>query len=391
MTVQIAYTSQGKLYLWSPDRPVREIESEFGREVQVRSQRMQAQKAWKTRSLMDMMMPPGMAAQLEAQTQEVLVNIAITSACPIGDGQVLYALESDAVSGVFRFDPEHNRENRLFHNADYKVSHLDVHGDRGEIACTKSYPNGTVNIATMPIAGSRPLDVTEGDSMDLAPRWRQGKHHVLVYQSAGLARDVEGYIRDRAPFTIAQLDFERQDVKTLAEDPKADLLGPQIDQQGWLYYIRRPYKEVRPKMTVWQTLKAIVMMPVRLIQAIYGFVDFFTRRYSGKPLMSAGEQKQDVPMQIMRAWGELVTPAMLRKGNKDLDETAESLVPDTWQLVRQAAQGEPEVLAKGVLNYDLAPDGTIVYTNGSAIFHIAPNGVSAKLCQGKLVESVVVI
>ncbi|MBE9029623.1 hypothetical protein IQ266_07760 [filamentous cyanobacterium LEGE 11480] len=84
--------------LWSADRPVREVESEFAREVQVRSQRMQ---------------------QMQEQVQVAVVNIAITSLCPLPAGEVLYALESDAVSGVFQFDPVRDRENRWFHNAHY--------------------------------------------------------------------------------------------------------------------------------------------------------------------------------------------------------------------------------------------------------------------------------
>ncbi|MBE9029626.1 hypothetical protein IQ266_07775 [filamentous cyanobacterium LEGE 11480] len=57
--------------------------------------------------------------------------------------------------------------------------------------------------------------------------------------------------------------------------------------------------------------------------------------------------------------------------------------------MRQGTQGVPEVLAKGGLNYDLAMDGTIVYTNGSEIFRLVPGGQPEQLCAGKLVESLV--
>ncbi|MBE9029625.1 hypothetical protein IQ266_07770 [filamentous cyanobacterium LEGE 11480] len=73
----------------------------------------------------------------------------------------------------------------------------------------------------------------------------------------------------------------------------------------------------------------MLMMPVRFVQAIYYFLDFFTRRYMGKLLMSASAQKLDVPMHILRAWGELVTPEMLHKGNWVVDVEAPALVPDT--------------------------------------------------------------
>jgi hypothetical protein len=113
---QIAYISQGKLYLWAADRPVREIESEFGQNIQIRQQREQEKKAWKNRSLMEMMMPPTVAKQMQSQIQEALVNINITSICKAKTGNLLYALESNAVSGIFAFNPAKAREDRLFHS-----------------------------------------------------------------------------------------------------------------------------------------------------------------------------------------------------------------------------------------------------------------------------------
>jgi hypothetical protein len=386
MSRELAYISQGKLYFWSPDRPIREVESEFGRGVQERSQRGQSQKAWKNRTLMEMMMPPGLVQQMQTQIQEAIVNISITSICKAAAGKVLYALESDTVSGIFTFDPSRDREDRLFHNADFRVSHLDLQPETDVIACSTTYSNGSVNIATMPIDGSRPRDMTEGDSIDLAPRWIPGQGRALVFQSAGIARNVEGFMYDRAAYTIEKLDFDRQDVSTLAADPKSDLLGPQMDAQGWLYYIRRPFEERRKPMTIWQTVKSILLIPVRLAQALYAWVDFFTRRYTGKPLVSANDDRQKVEPQIIKAWGDWIRPDMLQKGNKKVDPEAPALVPETWQLVRQGATGTPEVLASGVLHYDLANDGTIVYTNGSAIFQINTQGEHQRLHVGKLIE-----
>ena len=53
------------------------------------------------------------------------------------------------------------------------------------------------------------------------------------------------------------------------------------------------------------------------------------------------------------------------------DADAPSLVPSSWQLVRESA-ARKEVLAKGVLSFDLAPDGAVVYSNGSAIHRVEP-------------------
>ena len=388
MTFSVGYLSQGKLFLKTPDAPVQEIESQFGREVQERTLRIQKNKAWKDQGLRSMMMPPGMLKQLEQQP-EATVNVAISSLCPLSKEKLLYALETPDMGGIFAFDPAQDREDRLFHNAEFRVSHLDFSDHHQLIACTTTYRTEIANIATMPIDGARPRDITEGDSLDLSPRWLPGNEKALVFQSAGLARNVEGFVCDRAPFTIEKLDFVRQEVTTLAEDPKADLLSPQIGRDGLLYYIRRPYEARRKSFSVGQMLKDILMIPVRLAHAIFQWLSFFSWKYTGKPLMNAGTG-QKVEAKAMKAWGEWITPEMMRD-RRFGDADAPSLVPRTWQLMRQGTQGSPELLAEGVLDYDLAEDGTIVYTNGSAIYAIAPNATTSRLFVGNLIESVMIL
>lgn len=151
-------------------------------------------------------------------------------------------MEAGEVGGIFAFDPSRDREDRLFHNAEFRVGHLNFSSDRNLIACTTTHRTGVSNIAIMPINGLRPKEVTEGDLIDWAPRWIPGKAKALVYQSAGIGRSQDGYIHERAPFTIEKLDFDRQEVVTIAQDPKSDLLAPQMSHDGLLYYIRRPYR-----------------------------------------------------------------------------------------------------------------------------------------------------
>ncbi len=65
------------------------------------------------------------------------------------------------------------------------------------------------------------------------------------------------------------------------------------------------------------------------------------------------------------------------------------LVPKTWELVRRSPDEErEEVLAAGVLSYDLCPDGSVVYADGSAVYHLGPDKVPTRICRGKLIERV---
>ena len=82
---------------------------------------------------------------------------------------------------------------------------------------------------------------------------------------------------------------------------------------------------------------------------------------------------------------------MARAGQIAVEKTAPDLVPNTWQLIRQREGGAPETIAKGVLSYDLAPDGSIGYSNGNAIFLLKPSGEKERLLTESLIEQVVVL
>lgn len=386
MNLNIAYLSQGKLYLKPHASGIREIDSEFGQTVQTRSLRMQRKKAWKNQGMMGMM-PLGLQQRLQ-QPPESVVNVAITSLSNTEDGTLLYALSAGQVGGIFTFNPASDREDRLFHNADFQIYHLDFNVNHRLIACSATHPTGISNIAIMPRDGARPREITEGDSLDLAPRWIPGAGKALVYQSAGLGRTEDGYVGDRAPFTIEKLDFDKQDVVSLAADPKSDLVAPQMGQDGQLYYIRRPFRQ-RAAWSPLRLMKDVLLIPVRLGYAVFQWLNFFSQMYTGKPLLKTDTNQAVEPKQI-EAWGTRITPQMMRDHNFG-DSDAPSLVPRSWQLVRQGTQGTPEILADGVLAYDLAQDGTILYTNGSGIYTLRPDGSRDRLLVGKLIESVAIL
>lgn len=384
MSRPIAYLAQGKLYLQEAQNQFREIKSEFGQSIQ--RQRLQAQRrnAWKDRGIRSMMMSPQAMAQLEQQA-EAVVPVAISSLCNSGEGKFFYALEAGEMGALFRFDPNGDREDRLFHNADFQISHLDYSAEDDLIACTKAYPTGITNIATLSPNSVRPNDMTEGDSIDLAPRWIPNQK-ALVYQSAGVSRNGEGFVVNRAPFSIEKLDFHQQDLTTLAEDPKSDFLGPQVGSDGLLYYIRRPYRSFHRSFNIWQFLKDILLIPVRLAYAIFQFFNFFSQSFTGKPLIAAGTQQKVEPKR-MRIWGDWLTLDNLPNQHAE-DRDAPPLVPSSWELVRQGNQGVPEVLATSVLAYDLAADGTVAYSNGSGIYLLSAQGERQRVAIAHQIEAV---
>ena len=391
MTLKVAFLSQGKLYVKAEDATLQEVESQFGQTVQERVLQIKKRNSWKDRSMMANLLPPEILQQIEGQNNHA-PPIAITSLCRGLNHTLFYALEVGEVGGIFCLDQTRDREDRLFHSNDFRVHYLNLHPDGQQIACTTVYPTGVANIATMPVDGIRPRDVTEGDSLDLAPRWLPGHKRALVFQSAGIGRDRNGYASEQNHFTIEKLDFETQEMVSLVDDPKYDCLGPQMAADGTLYYIRRPYRPRQRPTNPWQVIKDIVLMPVKLLYAIFQWLNYFTQRYTGKPLTIAGMPRAVDAQKLVEIWGNTIDPVKALQDHRKLgDVDAPPLVPRSWQLMRQRPSGELEVVAESVLSYDLGADQTIVYTNGTGIYVLQPGGVPQRIHAGSLIEQVAIV
>ena len=179
-------------------------------------------------------------------------------------------------------------------------------------------------------------------------------------------------------------------MEVLAEEADCDLLGPQKAGDGALYYIRRPHRTGKEKMSPWVALRDALLFPFRMAYAVFQFFNFFSMRYTGKPLSTPrGAGKRQLDVKQMMVWGNLIDAGSAAQQDGLADPEAPSLVPLSWQLVRQAPGGRKEVLAKGVLSFDIAEDGSLLYSNGSAIHRIAPGGGQAeRILVGRMIEQV---
>ena len=63
------------------------------------------------------------------------------------------------------------------------------------------------------------------------------------------------------------------------------------------------------------------------------------------------------------------------------------LVPGSWELVCRNRKGQDHVAAKHVVAFDVAPDDTVIYSNGYGVFKLV-DGDWREVAQGNLVENV---
>jgi len=387
----IAYLADGRIHLKLGDEPPRAVESPFAESVRAREASLVQRNAWKTQG-------PGarfLAGGLMAGNEEATGGTAYAAITGLSrgrtPGEVLYSLETTAVTGLFALDTgAMAEERRLFHGNQQRVQFPSTQPGGDLIACSVRRDALRAHIGVMRADGSALTEVTEGDSVDLAPSWVPGAARRLVYQSAGVGRDRSGRPVGLGPSSIHELDLERGDVRTLAESPAHDLLGPRMGDDGALYYIRRP-RTGRSRFAPLRLLLDLLLLPFRLIGAIFNWLNFFTVRYSGRPLVSSqGAQQRQVDARQWLVWGNLIGAAEDARRGGGGDDDAPGLVPQSWQLVRQPADGALQVVARGVCSFDLAPDG-VVYSTGNAVYYQPRDGARLRLCSDSRIEQVVVL
>jgi len=132
-------------------------------------------------------------------------------------------------------------------------------------------------------------------------------------------------------------------------------------------------------------VKDFFLFPFRLLYALFQFLNFFSMSFTGKKLSTAGDTKaRELDMRQMMIYGNII------RAQQENGDDAPDLVPGSWQLARRQ-DGREEILARGVLAYDIAADGTIAYSNGSAIFVISPDGKKERVVSERMIEQVVLL
>ena len=318
---------------------------------------------------------------------DIRIDIAgISRGCKTGE--LFYSLSTPEIGGIFLLRERATDELRLLHTADFRVRRLAAGPGQESLACVVQRKGGQSCIAVMRADGADMHDVTTGDTIDDAPHWAPGSARELVFQSSAIGRNRAGFAVTQAPFAIHKLDLEAGTVTTLAEDPKFDLLMPQLSTDGSLYYIRRPYRDPNQPPGLWRAVLDLVLLPFRLFYAVFQFLNFFTVRYTGNSLTTTGNARQKhADIRKMMIWGNLLDAD--KAADRGEDGTP-ALVPRSWELIRRKEDKE-EVIAKGVHCYDLFEDGSVLYSNGSAIYRADHKGSVERLAKDALIEQVVAV
>lgn len=227
--------------------------------------------------------------------------------------------------------------------------------------------------------------VTQGETEESGPSWSRDCQQVW-FSSAGWGREAPGGEPVLGPRAICRLDANTMELTEVYAQPGRDCISPQEGEDGSLWFLRRPRREEQEG----NTLADIAAAPGKVVRAMGGWLDLFTRRYAGESLRSGGGKAKQKPERDLIIEGNLINAQRALEENQSQGEAYPGIIPRSWELVRLAPGGEnPEVVQKGVLAYALAPGG-YVFSNGRHILRATGTGKPELLAEEGMVTMLTV-
>lgn len=364
-TMNYAYISGGRLYVSRNGAQPVEIESAFAAQVVARHQQAMERRQWKAGSGDSMMTRGydlwGNGSRGGSGDDSLLVRMLSVTGSPRPE-LIYYSLATDAVGGLFCQNLDTGEERRVFHKERYHLDDLAHHPTRNEILAVKRDADGS----SIVITACERFDVhtvTEGDSLDLSPSWIPGEEDSFVYQSAGVGRNQSGNAIGLGPCSIIRVDMKSGRSTVLLEDEQYDYLCPRIDKEGNLYCIRRKYDRGGRALTVGETIKEFVLVPVRLVKALFGFLNMMSQIFGKESLLKTGVGgKKEIDRQEVFLKGRLID---LKKRENAKEE--HGIAPSDWTLIKVDPSGAVSEVRGNVCDFDWNPQSGLILTNGLAV------------------------
>ncbi|HOO93585.1 MAG TPA: hypothetical protein PKX94_08950, partial [Opitutales bacterium] len=339
--------------------------SAFAAQVVARHQQAMERRQWKAGSGDSMMTRGydlwGNGSRGGSGDDSMLVRMLSVTGSPRPE-LIYYSLATDAVGGLFCQNLDTGEERRVFHKERYHLDDLAHHPTRNEILAVKRDADGS----SIVITACERFDVhtvTEGDSLDLSPSWIPGEEDSFVYQSAGVGRNQSGNAIGLGPCSIIRVDMKSGRSTVLLEDEQYDYLCPRMDKEGNLYCIRRKYDRGGRALTVGETIKEFVLVPVRLVKALFGFLNMMSQIFGKESLLKTGVGgKKEIDRQEVFLKGRLID---LKKRENAKEE--HGIAPSDWTLIKVDPSGAVSEVRGNVCDFDWNPQSGLILTNGLAV------------------------
>ena len=374
--MKIIYISDNKIYKCT-DGKITELSSERAQHYKSTVSEIRRNKEWKH---------SGTGAQFmgtAAPSGNESIFVSINGIADDGTGLV-YSIQLGEMGGIYRKNPDKPEaaEEHIFTGMNRDIGSISI--KNGKIAACS---NGHLSIFDMK---GNFEDITDGDSIESQPCWSADDDRIFC-STAGIARNQYGAPAAYSPRSIMAVDLNSGSMEELFADEKYDFLRPSNDSSGNFYCIRQPYKVPEEKNPLW---KDVLLFPVRIIKALLGFLNAFSVLFGGESLRSGRKQgdvktKEKSDRELFFE-GRLLEAEKNEKENTAKGEKNPGIFPLSRVLVRIAPDGTETVLKRGVMDYAVLPDGSIICSNGRSLLHITDSGEEL-IAKAKMAQNICVL
>lgn len=381
MQRKVIYCSQNKLHICTFDTEAQELLQEdtvFSSTAVERflrnSHEADTRDNWKSDKQDNDAMLRFVMQRLQVENPAYRYAFTGTATLPDDTSSFYYSISLGEMSGIYRqfFDPQ-EPERIIISDNQFQIEDI-AFGNRKIYASVREKDDLEAHIAVIGLDKPDVTFLTDGDCLDSNPTLSNAQPNTLYYVTSGFGRTSDGELVGNGPKYISRLSLNTMEQEEILMADHTDYWKPREDAQGNLYYLKRPYSMEKPKEN---PLITIVKAPFRLIRAIGGALNYFTIRYSGKPLQSGGTnpaKSKQKSQQELFIEGNFVQAEKEYQRNLRAKETYPGIIPKSWELCCQKKNGETIRVLQGVCDYDLLPDGSIVYANGSHLLYHPVNG-----------------
>lgn len=375
-TMKIIYISENKIFKCENGK-VAELPSERAIHYSETIAQIKRSKEWKHIGTGAEFMGTAGSYNYEERTDIHINGISV------GGPGIVYSVSLGDMGGIYgkNIDKPNAAEEHIYTGMNTRIGALSMKNDR----IAADFYN---HLAVFDARGNTE-EITDGDSIEADPCWSATDDRIFC-TTAGIARAERGAAAV-APRSIIAVDLSGNTMEELFSDDKYDFLKPKNDAKGNFYYIKQPYKAPQEESPLW---KDVLLFPVRLLKAVAGFLNAFSVLFGGESLRSGKKQgnvktKQKSNKELYFE-GRLIEAEKNEKENSAKGEKNPGILPFNRVLVRVGENGEESVLKRGVLDYAVLGDGSIICSNGKALLRIS-GGEEEVIAKAKFAHSICVI
>ena len=275
--MQFLFIDNEKLCVYK-DGKVTEYESNYLKKYREASLISAKNSEWRRNSRTEMLLNEGFFYDNE-EVFARLYAIAPTAK----ENEFVYSFCVNDSSGIYLkyLEDEKNLEAHLI--SSNQVEFTTLFASKQNLLVTVRKGDVAADIAIFSSDASEYKSVTSGDSLDENPSIdRDGN---ILFNTYGIARDENNNFLGYCGSEICRLNLRTMEIEEVLFKQDFSFVKPMQSKEG-IYCIKRPHGEKDES----NAFIDILMIPVRIVKAIVGFVSAFTTLFSGEPLVSEGRK-----------------------------------------------------------------------------------------------------